>query len=337
VETSEIKMDFSNIPMVPGRKLALPKVYGDTPTFLGVPNLDSASPDPGLDAVIVGVPWEGTVTWGSYTGCELAPRSIRHASARYGGFLPEYDINLFDHLRLVDAGDVAVNPNCSKETMKQVFEMMDLVYRQGSIPVVLGGDHSFTPEVIRALSNNRSGSVGVIHLDAHFDNAKGFGTDATPRCSPLHHIYQLPEVRTQSVVHLGIRGPRNSPAQMEYAREMGASVFTIRDIRSRGIDAVVEEAIRIAHERTEQVYVTICSDCIDAAFNPGGPADFNGLFAHEIFSALYRIGEAGFEGLDFVEVYPNQDPHAFSSHLATWAIVHALAGLSARKRGAGNV
>ncbi|MBE0596455.1 MAG: agmatinase family protein [Desulfuromonadales bacterium] len=315
-----------------GRKMTLPRVYGDTPTFLGVPKVDLQRLPAGLDAVIVGVPWEGTITWGTFTGCELAPRTVRHCAARYGGFLPEYEIDLFDHLRLGDAGDVAVDPNSPAETMAAVCRSMELVYATGGIPVILGGDHSFTPEVIRALSRQRPGPIGVIHFDAHFDNAKIFGEDSMPRCAPLHRIAQIPEVRTQSIAHVGIRGPRNSPAQLAYAREMGASVFTIRDIRRRGIEAVIEDAIAVAQKGTKQVYVTICSDCLDAAFNPGGPADFNGLFAHELFAALYRIGECGIAGLDFVEIYPGQDPSSFSSHLAAWAVIHALAGGAARKR-----
>jgi len=327
-------MNHPDIPMVFGRKSALPKVYGDTPTFLGVPKLDLNGLPAGVDAVVVGVPWEGTITWGTFTGCELAPRTIRHCAARYGGFLPEYEIDLFDHLCLGDAGDIAVEPNSPTETMARVCRGMGQIYSAGSIPIVMGGDHSFTPEVIQALTRNRTGQVGVIHFDAHFDNAKSFGDDTMPRCAPLHRIAQIPQVRTRSVAHVGIRGPRNSPAQLAYAREMGASVFTIRDIRSRGMDTVIEEAIRVAREGTEQIYVTICSDCIDAAFNPGGPADFNGLFAHELFAALYRLGQCGIAGLDFVEIYPNQDPSSFSSHLAAWAVIHALAGLADRKRSA---
>jgi agmatinase len=325
-------MNRTDIPMVFGRKAGMPRVYGDTPTFLGVPKLELNELPSGLDAIVVGVPWEGTITWGTFTGCEFAPRTIRHCAARYGGFLPEYEIDLFDHLSLGDAGDIAVDPNSATETMSRVCRGMEQIYAAGSIPIVMGGDHSFTPEVIQALTRNREGQVGVIHFDAHFDNAKFFGDDSMPRCAPLHRIAQNPRVRTRSIVHLGIRGPRNSPAQLAYAREMGASVFTIRDIRTRGMDTVIEEAIRIAKEGTEQVYVTICSDCIDAAFNPGGPADFNGLFAHELFAALYRLGQSGIAGLDVVEIYPNQDPNSFSSHLAVWAVVHALVGLAERKR-----
>lgn len=328
-------MGPSDIPMVSGRKTSLPKVYGDTPTFLGVPKVDLNNLPQGLDAVVIGIPWEGTVTWGSFTGCELAPRTIRHCAARYGGFLPEYEIDVFDHLRLGDVGDIDVDPNSPAETMLRVYGAINRIYASGSIPVVIGGDHSFSPEVVRSLAHHRSGQIGLIHFDAHFDNAKMFGEDTMPRCAPVHRIAQIPQVRSQSIAHIGIRGPRNSPSQLAYAREMGASVFTILDIRRRGMEAVMEDALRVAQEQTSQMYVTICSDCIDAAFNPGGPADFNGLFAHELFGSLYRLGQCGIAGIDFVEVYPNQDPSSFSSHLAAWAIIHALAGMADRKRAEG--
>ena len=328
----EMRMNSKDIPMVPNRKASLPKVYGDTPSFLGTPVLHHNFLENGYDVIFAGVPWEGTVTWGSFSGCELAPRTIRHSSARYGGFLPEYDLDLFDYLKLGDIGDVSVNPNDPEETMKNIFGVMNNIYKNKSIPFVLGGDHSISPEVIKALGENVEGKIGVIHFDAHLDNAKSFGGDAFPRCGPLHRIAQIENVRKESIVHIGIRGPRNSPSQLAYAKDMGARIFNIREIRARSIDSVIEEAITVAREKTRNVYVTICSDCIDAACNPGGPADFNGLFPHELFSALYTLGESGIAGLDYVEVYPNQDPHSFSSHLASWAIIHALAGLASRRQ-----
>lgn len=320
-------------PMVAGRKPALPLVYGDTPSFLGVDVIKQNGFEKGYDIIFAGVPWEGTVTWGSFTGCEFAPRVIRHSSARYGGFLPEYEIDIFDYLKIGDAGDVVVNINEPAETMRNVFIAMDRIYKKNSIPFVVGGDHSFTPEIIKALAANTKGKIGVVHFDSHFDNVENFGSDEFPRCGPIHRIAQIEKVGKNNIVHIGIRGPRNSPAQFEYAKNMGAKVFNIREIRRRGIDVVIDEAINIAGEGTNHIFVTICSDCIDAAFNPGGPADFNGLFPHELFSALYRLGEFGIAGLDYVEIYPNQDPYAFSSHLASWGIIHALAGLAARKRG----
>jgi agmatinase len=325
-------MNSKDIPIVPNRKSSLPKVYGDTPSFLGTTVLEPSSLENGYDVIFAGVPWEGTVTWGTFTGCELAPRTIRHSSARYGGFLPEYEINLFDYLKLGDIGDVPVIPNDPAETMRSVYAVMDKIYKNQSIPVVFGGDHSFTPEIIRALSDNCDGNIGVLHFDSHFDNVITYGDDKWARCGPIHRLAQIDKVRNKSIVHIAIRGPRNAPLQLEYARDMGASIFTIKEIRERGMNAVIEDAINIAHEKTNNVFVTICSDCIDVAFNPGGPADFYGLFPHELFPALYRIGESGIAGLDYVEVYPYQDPQSLSSHLASWAIVYLLAGMASRRK-----
>lgn len=58
----------------------------------------------------------------------------------------------------------------------------------------------------------------------------------------------------------------------------------------------------------------------------------NGLFPYELFDALYRLGNLGIAGLDYIEVYPIQDPKAFSSHLAAWAMIHALAGIASREK-----
>lgn len=327
-------LDSQDIPMVPGRKQALPKVYGDTPSFLGVDLVDlSAENNPKYDVIVGGVPWEGTVTWGSYSGCEMAPKTIRHASARYGGYLPEYDIDVFDHLRVGDIGDLAVSPDSPERTMTEVCRASGAIYKAGAIPFFLGGDHSFTPEIVRALGDHLPGKIGIIHFDSHLDNNKSFGDDRFPRCGPIHRIAELEKVRTQSIVQIGIRGPRNSPSQMAYAREMGATVFTIRDIRKRGIEEIVSESLAIARRETDHVFVTVCSDCVDAGFNPGGPADFNGLFPSELFSALYSLGKAGIAGMDYVEVYPIQDPSGFSSHLVSWALIHALAGMASAKQG----
>lgn len=323
-------MNINDIPMVKNRKGLLPVVYGDTPSFLGAEVINGKGGG-GYDVIFAGVPWEGTMTWGTATGCDSAPSSIRHASARYGGFLPEYGINIFDHLKLGDVGDVPVNINSPQKTMGNVFKQMDKIYKNNSIPFVLGGDHSFTPEIVRALGKNRQTKVGIIQFDSHFDNLPRFGSDSLPRCGPIHRISKLANVDGRNIVQIGIRGPRNSATQKRYADEMGAKVYTIKDVRRLGIDAVIEEAIHIARDKTECFYVTICSDCIDVVYNPGGPTDFNGMTPGELFSALYSLGSAGMAGLDFVEVYPNQDPNSVSSHLASWAIVHALAGLASRR------
>jgi agmatinase len=100
------------------------------------------------------------------------------------------------------------------------------------------------------------------------------------------------------------------------------------------MEGVMEEAIQIAKASAQRLYVTVCSDIFDAAYNPGGPADFNGVLPHELFHALFTLGASGIDGFDYVEVYPIQDPSSFSSHLAAWSLIYALAGLASRKKSA---
>ena len=324
-------MRDKRIPMIENRKPSLPTVYGDTPSFLGTSVLDLDRLPRGYDVIFAGVPWEGTVTWGSFSSCELAPRTVRHASARYGGFLPEYQLDIFDHLRMGDVGDISVVPTRSQKTMDNVFKMAQAIYQAGSIPFTIGGDHSFSPEIVRALGERGKGRVGIVHFDAHLDNSESFGPDRYPRCGPIYRMSKLDSVRTQSVVHIGIRGPRNSKAQYEYAKTMGSTIYNNLQIRELGIERVIDEAVAIAKRDTERFYVTICSDCVDIASNAGGPIDFDGLQPWELFSSLFRLGQEGLSGLDFVEIYPLSDPRSISSHLAAWAMIHALAGLAKNK------
>jgi guanidinopropionase len=246
--------------------------------------------------------------------------------------LPEYNIDFSDNITLSDLGDITVDPCSPEATMKSVKAKASEIYKHGAIPFTLGGDHSFTPDIIKGLSGQTDGKIGVIHFDAHLDNAPAFGEDKFPRCAPLYRIAQIPAVKKDSIVHIGIRGPRNSPSQFEFAKKINASLFTINDIRESGIEKIVQSAIDIAYKGTKAVYVTICSDAFDVAYNPGGPADFDGLTPHELFYALHQLGKKGINGLDFVETYPLFDRNGVSAHLAVWSIIHALVGMAAGKK-----
>jgi agmatinase len=73
--------------------------------FSWVPKKKSKEEIPGFDFTILGAPWEGVCTWGSFTGCELATKSLRQASIRYGAFLPEIGFDIFDYIKGADYGD----------------------------------------------------------------------------------------------------------------------------------------------------------------------------------------------------------------------------------------
>lgn len=311
------------------------KLYGNTPCFLGAENLSKNKEFEKADAIVYGVPWEGAVTWGDYTGCELGPKVMRLCSGRYSGYLPELDhIDVFEHIALGDAGDVDIIPADVEKTMDRIVDFTDSLWKSGKFLIGLGGDHGVTFPIVKSLVQQGK-KVGIIHLDAHYDNLPSHEGDPFARCSPFMRLYELDGVRNESIIHTGIHGPRNKPESGRNAFEAGAVSITINDIReNRDLKAYAREIYELAHKEVDCVYLSICSDVLDFAFNPGGPVDGNGLTSYELLTLVHEICKLGVAGMDFVEVYPQQDPSQFSAHLASTIALYALAGEAVRKQNA---
>ncbi|MFM1655633.1 agmatinase family protein [Brevibacillus sp. B_LB10_24] len=303
-------------------------IYGNTPCFLGAKNISADGNTDDVDVVVYGVPWEGAVTWGDYTGCELGPKVMRLCSARYTGYLPELDhIDVFEHVKIGDLGDVDIVPADVVESVNRIESFADKVWATGKFPIALGGDHGITYPIVKALSQRVNGKVGIIHLDTHYDNKPNYAGDPFARCSPFARLYETEGVRNESIVHMGIHGPRNAADNGRLANQVGATTLTLMDIRaSRDLKELARQAYEIASKDTEAVYLSICSDVMDYAFNPGGPADGNGLTSFELLTLVYEFCKMGIRGMDFVEVYPQQDPNKFSAHFASTLVLYALAG-----------
>ncbi len=309
---------------VPGRRF--PEIYSGTPTFLGLPAIRNREEVTEYDVVFMGAPWEGIVTWGSFTGCELAPKSIRNASVRYGGFLPEFGFDVFDYLRAGDYGDTEIVPGDIARTLSRIKNKAEDIIVGGAIPISFGGDHSITIPIVTALAEHTEGKVGVIHLDAHLDNIDVYGDERYARCSPLHRIYEIENVDPENIVHLGIRGPRNNKEQFESARERGATIFTSFEMKDKGLKYIIGRTLDIVRNGTDAVYVTVCSDVLDIAHNPGGPPDPCGLSSFELSLCLHHFASAGIAGFDFVEIYPMTDTNNVSSHVAAWMALYVMSG-----------
>ncbi|GEL09234.1 agmatinase family protein [Salisediminibacterium halotolerans] len=304
-------------------------IYGNTPTFLGAENLVK-HPEKQADTnvLIYGVPWEGAVTWGEYTGCELAPKVIRLASARYSGYLPELShIDVFEHLKLGDLGDFSVTPAEPEKTMNTIESEAKKIWQTDQFPIAFGGDHGITYPIVKALAEQTGKTVGIIHLDAHYDNNEHSQGDPYGRGAPFARLYETEGVVNQSLVHMGIHGPRNKPENGRLAQSVNAVTMTLEDIRSKKHPrAAALEAYELASKHSDIVYLSICSDVLDHAYNPGGPVDGNGLTSYELLSIVHQVASCGIAGMDYVEVYPQQDQNDFSSHFASFVSLYALAG-----------
>ncbi|WP_251518649.1 agmatinase family protein [Staphylococcus sp. HKU1] len=301
-------------------------IYGNVPCFLNGKNLtQSQSLD--TDVIVYGVPFEGESTWGDYTGVELGPKQIRVSSARYSQYLPELNhIDISEHLSLGDVGDVPYIAHNNKESYKNIEAFAKKLWESEKFLVGFGGEHGVTYPILKALTNTGK-KVGIIHLDAHYDNMPDYEGEIYARNTPFMHLYNTEGIRNESIIHTGIHGPRNKPETGRYAQEAGAVTLTINDIRNANdLKQYARDIYKQASQDVDVVYLTICSDVLDFAFNPGGPVDGNGLSSYELLTMIYEFASLGICGMDYVEVYPMNDANQNSAHFVSTAVLYVLAG-----------
>ena len=129
-------------------------------------------------------------------------------------------------------------------------------------------------------------------------------------------------------------GRGTPPPSSRMRGRSGATVFTIEDVRVRGVRAVMKQK-RLWRWRTKRRerrrLVSICSDCTDAGFNPRGQQTQWAHTAGDSSNSLLLIGQSSISGADYVEVYPTWDHQGFSSHLAAWSLIYLLAGVASAK------
>ena len=310
-------------------------IYSGVPTFLNLPVLENKQDLAQMDVAVMGVPWEGGCTIGGYSSCTDGPKSIRSASIRYTGYLPDFDLDCFSQLKAGDYGDIAVQNGNYEFTFGEIRKKVGEIYDAGAVPIILGGDHGIAYPTISELAKRHPGKVGVLHFDAHLDNYSNFGDDPYSRCSPFYQLYNDPNMDPTKIVHIGIRGPRNHQEEFNNAKKYGANVILCREIKKNGWEASIKKAIELASKDTEVMYVTICADSLDAAFMPQGPQDMGGLTSFELLMMVHEAGLAGARAMDFVEIYPDAYSLQPASHVGCWLALYFLNGVAERRKNGG--
>ena len=114
-------------------------------TFMRLPNLQDLE---NADAAIVGAPFD---TGGTFrVGARFGPEAIRSVSHLLRPYNPSLGVSIFDHLSVIDYGDVPVVPGYIEESYERIREGLEPIHRAGVVPIVLGGDHSIALPELRA-------------------------------------------------------------------------------------------------------------------------------------------------------------------------------------------
>jgi agmatinase len=277
----------------------------------------------GAKVAFLGFPFDGANAAIERPGSANGPLGLRIASNFYFPWSFEWDIDLEEAYGLVDCGDCHIAVGNAVRTHRFVEREILNMLEGGAIPVTIGGDHSLSIPGARALSRflGEEKRMGYLQIDAHLDAGVTVGGEEETNCSGLVRVTELPNVSAENVAIVGVRGTLNPREWFDVVRERGIGCYPMREVKRRGVESVMPEALDRVWRGVDGVYVTFDTDSIDAAVAPGttGPEP-GGFTSDEIIAVGRMIGERGLTAVDNVELCPVYDYSRTTAKLV-WTVL----------------
>ena len=304
---------------------------GELPHFAGIntftksPYLEDVRKCGEYDIAILGAPFDGGTTYRS--GTRFGPQGIRKISALYGTYSFELGVDLRGSVSMCDLGDVFTIPANIEKTFDQVSKGVGHVYASGAFPVVLGGDHSLGFATVRGVAQHLNGKkLGILHFDRHVDT-QDTDLDERMHTTPWFHATNIPNVPAKNLVQIGIGGWQAPRPGVKSGRERQTSIMTVTDCVEMGIENAAKQALEVAWDGVDAVWLSFDVDCLDAAFVPGtGWPEPGGFLPREVLKFLQIIADAKpLAGMEIVECSPPYDAAEITSLMATRVICDVLA------------
>ena len=247
---------------------------------------------------LLGVPYDAASSY--QRGAARGPAAVREAlgSSATNGWT-ESMVDLRAPGLVIDAGDVGMN-GTEEEVRARIESAMTAVMASSNRPIVLGGDHSITYPLLRAV-RKRYSRLAILHIDAHADLYDVFEGNRYSHACPFARIME--ERLADRLVQVGIRTMNRH--QREQADRYGVEVITMREWSD---DRVFSFA--------EPLYVSVDLDGLDPAFAPGvAHREAGGFSSRQVIQIIQRA-RATIIGADVVECNPSFDPANITAPLA---------------------
>jgi agmatinase len=293
-------------------------------TFMRLPNVQDLE---NTDAAIVGAPFD---TGGTFRiGARFGPESIRSVSHLLRRFNPGLDVVIFDHISVIDYGDVPVVPGYIEESYGRIAEGLEPIHRAGVVPVVLGGDHSIALPELRAAAAVH-GPLALVQYDSHPDTWDAYFGQKHTHGTPFRRAVEEGLLDPSRSIQVGMRGSIYDAGDWNDARDMGFDLVPTDEVREFGIPAVIERVReRVGDARA---YVSFDVDFVDPAFAPGtGTPEIGGFTSREAQEFVRGLAGLDIVGCDVVEVLPPYDPAQITALLAA-NVAHEFLSLFALRR-----
>ena len=313
----------------PANSFETPRFSG-VRTFMRLPNVQDLQ---NSDVAIVGAPFD---TGASFrVGARFGPEGIRSASHLLRPYNPSQDISIFEHLSVVDYGDVPVVPGFIEESYERITAGLEEIHRAGVVPIVLGGDHSIALPELRAAAAVH-GPLALVQFDSHADTWDAYFGKKYNHGTVFRRAVEEGLLVAEHSIQVGMRGSLYDSGDLHVSRELGFDLVTTDAVRKLGVG----ETIARIRERVgdAKVYVSFDVDFVDPAFAPGtGTPEVGGFSSREAQEFVRGLAGTRIVGCDVVEVYPQYDgPGQVTALLAAniaFEFLSQIAGASRRKNG----
>jgi agmatinase len=287
------------------------------------------------DVAIVGAPWDDNTT--NRPGARFGPRAMRANAYDPGTYHLDLQIEMFDHLEVVDYGDAVTSHGMWELSKAAIYERVNDVASRGIIPFVIGGDHSITwPAATAVAEHHGFGNVVMIHFDAHADTADILEGNLASHGTPMRRLIESGAIPGVRFIQVGLRGYWPGEEDQKWMRDNGLTQFMMQEFWERGVRPVLADVIAAAKSKAPHVYISIDIDVLDPAFAPATGTPEPGGFAPIDLLRIVRqlVLELDVVAFDVMEVSPPYDHADVTINNAHRLIWEALAALAVKNRSA---
>lgn len=268
-----------------------------------------------FDLALFGIPYDGAVSY--RPGARFAPTLVREVSSLGRGFHMTRAVSVFDKLKAADVGDCPTVPIDQAQTYERIEKFVGQVLSHNKKFISVGGDHSTTLPVLRALKKKYGKPLNFIHFDAHLDTYPAAWGCEYHHGAFARHAVEEGLVDPKNMIQIGIRGPLAGADDVKFVNNHQIRVCTVDEIRDSGLN----EFLKTLPKFHGPTYISYDIDCLDPAFAPGtGTPVPGGLTTYETQRILRALQIDQLVGADIVEVSPPFD----SSQITGLAAVDAM-------------
>ncbi len=301
--------------------------YSGIRTFMRLPHITDLGY---VDIAIVGVPFD---TGGTFrVGARFGPESIRNESMLLRPYNPALGVSVFEHCSCVDYGDLPTAPGYLPDSHQLIVEGVKQVLESSVTPIFLGGDHSVSLPILRAVAE-KYGPVALVHFDSHSDLWHGYFGGKDTHGTPFRRALEENLIDVARSSQIGLRGSLYDEEDQQMSSTAGFHVVTGPELHARGIASTIAE-VR-ARVGSGPAYLSFDIDFVDPAYAPGtGTPEVGGFTGAECQELVRGLIGINFIAFDLVEVMPAYDPASVTGLLAANLVYEFMSLVALQRRDA---